>query len=86
MVKCDIAFRAHSRSVAEKRMQAYRLTFWSKTGRRENAFPLMAQTDRDAFDRASKILARSECGALEIWRDTSLLARMNRDGGPVPLN
>jgi hypothetical protein len=65
-------------------MRSYRLTFWGKTGRRENTFPLMAQSDRDAFDRAHKMLSRSECVTLELWRDTSLLARMNRDG--VALN
>jgi hypothetical protein len=67
-------------------MRSYRLTFWGKTGRRENTFPLMAPTDRDAFDRASKMLSKSECATLEIWRDTSLIARMNRDGGQVALN
>ena len=65
-------------------MRSYRLTFWGKSGCREGTFPLMADTDRDALDRGSKMLSRSECAALEVWRDTSLLARVNRDGDVCP--
>ena len=67
-------------------MRSYRLTFWGKTGRREGTFPLMAETDKDAFDRGSKMLSRSDCTMLEVWRDTSLLVRLNRDGVSMPAN
>ena len=65
-------------------MRSYRLTFWGTTGRREGTFPLMAETDKDAFDRGSKMLSESDCATLEVWRDTSLLARVNRDGALCP--
>ena len=64
-------------------MRGYRLTFWGRNGRREGTFPLMADTDKDAFDRGSRMLSRSDCAMIEVWRDTSLLARVNRDGASV---
>jgi hypothetical protein len=67
-------------------MRSYRLTFWGKTGRREGTFPLMAETDRDALVRGSKMLSRSDCNAIEIWRDTSLVSRLDRDGASMPTN
>jgi hypothetical protein len=67
-------------------MRNYRLTFWGKAGRREGTFPLMAQTDKDAFDRANAMLSGCECASLEIWRDTFLLARVSKNSTPVALN
>jgi hypothetical protein len=61
-------------------MRSYRLTFWGKGGRREGTFPLMADTDRDALARGSKMLSRSDCAAIEVRRDTSLLIRLDREG------
>jgi hypothetical protein len=61
-------------------MHSYRVTFWGKDGCREGTQQLMADTDKDAFDAGSKMLSQSERGKLEVWRDTHLLARMNRDG------
>ena len=61
-------------------MRNYRLTFWGKTGCREGTFPVLADSDRDALDRGSKMLSGSECASLEVWRDTSLVARVDRDG------
>ena len=61
-------------------MRSYRLTFWGKTGCREGSFPLMADCDKDAFDRGSKMLSASASASLEVWLDTSLLARVDRDG------
>jgi hypothetical protein len=63
-------------------MHRYRLTFWSKTGRREGTQPLIADSDRDALDLGNKLLARSDCTMFEVWRDTSLVGRVNRDGRP----
>ena len=67
-------------------MRSYRLTFWGKSGCREGTFPLMADCDKDAFDRGSKMLSRSDCTRIEVWRDTSLLARVDRDGVSMPAN
>jgi hypothetical protein len=67
-------------------MRSYRLTFWGKSGCREGTFPLMAETDKDALDRGSKMLSRSDCNAIEVWRDTSLLARVDRDGVTIRAN
>jgi hypothetical protein len=67
-------------------MRGYRLTFWDSRGRREGTYPLMADTDKEAFDLGSKMLSRSQCVMLEVWRDTSLLARVNKDGAPIPMN
>ena len=63
-------------------MRDYRLTFWGKNGRREGTFPLMADSDRDALDRGSKMLSQSDCTTFEVWRDTHLLARVEveKDG------
>jgi hypothetical protein len=66
-------------------MRGYRLTFWDR-GRREGTYPLMADTDKDAFDLGSKMLSRSSCTMIEVWRDTSLLARVNREGAQLPVN
>jgi hypothetical protein len=65
-------------------MRNYRLTFWGKTGCREGTFPLTADSDKDALDRGSRILSRSDCTALEVWRDTALLVRLGRDGVSIP--
>lgn len=71
-------------------MQSYRLTFWGKHGRREGTCPLMAYTDRDALERGSKMLSRSDLTAIEVWRDTSLISRLERQrfaaGQSSPLN
>jgi hypothetical protein len=67
-------------------MRSYRLTFWGKSGCREGTFPLMADTDRDALARGSKMLSRSDCTRIEVWRDTSLLASVDRDGASIPAN
>ena len=61
-------------------MHSYRLTFWGKNGCREGTQQLIVDTDKDAFDAGSKMLSQSDCGRLEVWRDTHLLARINRDG------
>jgi hypothetical protein len=61
-------------------MRGYRLTFWGRNGRREGTLPIQADTDRDAFAAGSRMLSRSDCTALEVWRDTHLLARIDRDG------
>ena len=65
-------------------MRNYRLTFWSKPGRREGTFPFMADCDRDAFERASRMLSRSDCMSFELWRDTSFIAKAHRDTGYIP--
>ena len=67
-------------------MRDYRLNFWGASGRRESTFALNADTDKDACDLASKMLSRSDCATLEVWRDTYLLARINRDGVSSPRN
>lgn len=67
-------------------MRGYRLTFWDRNGRREGTYPLMADTDKDAFDLGSKMLSRSSCTMIEVWRDTALLARVDREGTCLPLN
>jgi hypothetical protein len=67
-------------------VRGYRLTFWGRNGRREGAFPLMADTDKDAFDRGSRMLSQSDCTTLEVWSDTHLLARIGRDGASAPVN
>jgi hypothetical protein len=46
----------------------------------------MADSDKDALDRGSKMLSRSDCTALEVWRDTALLVRVDRDGVSIPAN
>jgi hypothetical protein len=72
--------------IGGRHMRNYRLTFWGKTGCREGTFPLMADTEKDALDRGSKMLSRSDCTRIEVWRDTSLLARVDRDGASIPAN
>ena len=67
-------------------MRGYRLNFWGANGRRESSFALNADTDKDACDLASKMLSRSDCATLEVWRDTYLLARIDKGGASTPLN
>ncbi|MEA2823628.1 MAG: hypothetical protein QOF03_110 [Alphaproteobacteria bacterium] len=66
-------------------MRGYRLKFWGTTGLRESTLPLKADTDWDACEAGSKMLIRSDCATLEVWRDTYLLARIDRDGAPIPV-
>jgi hypothetical protein len=66
-------------------MRGYRLNFWGTTGLRESTFALQADTDKDACELGSKILSRSDLATLEVWRDTYLLARIGRDGAPIPV-
>ena len=66
-------------------MRGYRLNFWGTNGIRESSFALKAETDKDACDRGSKMLISSDCATLEVWRDTYLLARIARDGTPIPI-
>lgn len=66
-------------------MRGYRLKFWGTTGLRESTLALKADTDRDACDLGSKMLIRSDCGTLEVWRDTYMLARISRDRAPIPV-
>jgi hypothetical protein len=67
-------------------MRGYRLNFWSTTGLRENSFALNADTDKDACEQGNKMLIRSDCAMLEVWRDTYLLARISRNGTPILAN
>ena len=67
-------------------MRGYRLNFWGTNGRRESTFALQADTDKDACDLGSRMLSRSDCATLEVWRDTYLLARMSRDDASSPAN
>jgi hypothetical protein len=61
-------------------MWRYRLTFWSATGCREGAFPMIADCDKDARNRGLQMLCRNDCSALEVRRDKCLLVRAHRDG------
>jgi len=67
-------------------MHGYRVTFWGTDGRREGTFPLRAVTDRDAFDIGQRMLKQSPCAAVEIWRDTSLVARVDREDAGASVN
>jgi len=67
-------------------MWRYRLTFWGTTGCHEGTFPLIADCDKDAQNRGIQMLCRCDCSALEVWRDTCLLVRADRDGVLVPAN
>lgn len=65
-------------------MRSYRLNFWGSNGRREGTFALKADSDKDACDLGSKMLSKSDCTTLEIWRDTHLLVRIGRDRSAAP--
>jgi hypothetical protein len=67
-------------------MRGYRLTFWGKNGRREGTCSVRAETDRDAYRLASKMLSQTDCSTLEVWRDTELLARIGAELAPPPMH
>jgi hypothetical protein len=65
-------------------MRGYRLTFWGRNGCREGTCSLRAETDRDAYRLASKMLSQTDCSTLEVWRDTELLARIGESAIAPP--